>query len=292
MSAVLAVAEPQHGVITHSQLLELGLTAEAIRHRVRRGRLHPIRRGVYAVGTRRISRLARWMAAVLACGRGAVLSHESAAALWGIRPFGTDPIHISVPVGRNPRQAGVLTHRRAGLEPSDLTAHANIPVTSIVLTFVDVAATTGRAELEAAIGEADRRDLIDPEALRAALARFAGWPGVVQLRETLDRHTFTLTDSELERLFLPIARRAGLPRPLTQQYVNGFRVDFYWPELGLVIETDGLRYHRTASQQSADLRRDQIHAAAGLTVLRFSHAQVAYEPASVEATLRAVARRL
>ena len=119
-----------------------------------------------------------------------------------------------------------------------------------------------------------------------------GQPGVAVLRAVLDRRTFSLTDSELERRFGPIARRAGLPLPLTQRRVNGFRVDFYWPDLGLVVETDGLRYHRTPAQQTADLRRDQAHSAAGFTPLRFSHAQVTYESVYVESMLKDVAQRL
>jgi very-short-patch-repair endonuclease len=117
-------------------------------------------------------------------------------------------------------------------------------------------------------------------------------PGLGRLRRTLDRHTFRLTRSELERRFLPIARRAGLPRPLTRQWVNGYEVDFLWPDLGLVVETDGLRYHRTPAQQAVDRRRDQTHTAAGLTPLRFTHYEVRYELGHVEATLAAVARRL
>jgi very-short-patch-repair endonuclease len=105
----------------------------------------------------------------------------------------------------------------------------------------------------------------------------------------MDRRTFTLTDSELERRFLQLVRKAGLPQPLTQQRVNGYLVDFYWPELKLVVETDGLRYHRTATQQSRDRERDQAHVAAGLIALRFTHAQVRYDPARVVETLRAVA---
>lgn len=116
--------------------------------------------------------------------------------------------------------------------------------------------------------------------------------GVPALRALLDRRTFTLTDSQLERRFLRLVRGAGLPRPLTGQRVNGFKVDFYWPDLGLVVETDGLRYHRTATQQARDRRRDQAHAAAGLTPLRFTHAQVTFEPDDVEGTLIAVANRL
>jgi very-short-patch-repair endonuclease len=142
------------------------------------------------------------------------------------------------------------------------------------------------------VNEADVRGLCDPDALRAALEMLPRRGGKATLRTLLDRRTFRLTRSRLERLFLPIAERAGLPRPLTRQHVNGFEVDFSWPELGLVVETDGLRYHRTPQQQARDRLRDQAHAAAGLTCLRFTHDQVAYEPARVEATLSAVGRRL
>ena len=171
------------------------------------------------------------------------------------------------------------------------SAHRDgIPLTGIVLTLVDLATRLPPNEVERSIGEADKYDLIDPERLRAGLEEFAGVPGVEALRTTLDRRTFVLTDSELERLFLPLARRAGLPRPETRVYVNGFRVDFYWPDLGLVVEADSLRYHRTPAQQTEDARRDQVHTAASLRTLRFTHGQIAFEPGHVEAMLRAVAR--
>ena len=142
------------------------------------------------------------------------------------------------------------------------------------------------------MNEADKLGLVDPEALRVALERHRGQPGVAPLRALLDRRTFRLSDSELERWFRPLARAAGLPEPLTKQWVNGFEVDFYWPNLGLVVETDGLRYHRTPSQQARALRRDQAHTAAGLTSLRFSHEQIKFEPSYVRANLARVGRRL
>jgi len=150
----------------------------------------------------------------------------------------------------------------------------------------------GHADLERAVNEADRLDLVDPETLRGELERYGGRRGVARLRELLDRRTFRLTDSELERLFLPLASQAGLSAPLTRQRLNGFRVDFFWPRLRLVVETDGLRYHRTPAQQARDRLRDQAHLAAGFTPLRFTHAQVRYEPEYVRATLRKVTRRL
>jgi very-short-patch-repair endonuclease len=128
--------------------------------------------------------------------------------------------------------------------------------------------------------------------LRSHLAGLMGGRGVPRLRELLDRRTFTLTDSELERRFLPLTRKVGLPMPQTGRYVNGFRVDFYWPDLGLIVETDGLRYHRTLAQQARDRLRDQAHLAAGLTPLRFTHAQVRFSSGQVLSTLQAVASRL
>jgi very-short-patch-repair endonuclease len=141
------------------------------------------------------------------------------------------------------------------------------------------------------VNETDKLGLIDPEMLRSVVEDHRGVDGISALRAVLDRRTFTLTDSELERRFVRLVDRAGLPRPLTQQRVNGFRVDFFWPELGLVVETDGLRYHRTPAQQSRDRIRDQAHVAAGFTALRFTHAQVRFEPRQVISTLREVAER-
>src|SRR5918992_571525 len=287
-----ALAQRQHWVMARRQLLELGFSDPAIRHRVAKGRLHPVWPGVCAVGRPRPGRHGLWMAAVLACGPRAFLSHESAAALLEMVPGTPSPVHVSVPSGPCPcGNRGIRVHRRRGLKDG-VTRHLGIPVTSPALTLLDLAPRLSRDQLERAIGEADKRDPIDPESLRRELERFANRPGIAPLRETLDRHTFTLTDSELERRFLPIARQAGLSRPLTQQLVNGFRVDFYWPDLGLVVETDGLRYHRTPAQQAKDRLRDQAHAAAGLTPLRFVRAQVRYEPDHVCRTLAAVAARL
>ncbi|MGH2993007.1 MAG: DUF559 domain-containing protein [Solirubrobacterales bacterium] len=226
------------------------------------------------------------MAAVLSCGPRAVLSHGSAAALWEIGREMPGRIELSVPARARRRRSGIVAHRRAALTAEDVTEREGIPVTAPVCTMVDIAPRLGRRRLEAAINEADKRGLTDPEALRSAIADLSGRRGVAALRQTLERRTFVLTDSELERRFLPIARKAGLPVPQTQRMLNGFRVDFYWSDIGLVVETDGLRYHRTPAQQAADRVRDQAHTASGLTPLRFTHAQVQYEPAHVRATRR------
>jgi len=158
--------------------------------------------------------------------------------------------------------------------------------------MIDRATELTPNRLERMVNEADKHDLIDPETLRATLDDYAGEPGVRPLRTLLDRLTFRLSDTELEVLFRPIAVRAGLPTPLTKEMVNGFEVDFHWPELGLVVETDGWRYHRTASAQTRDALRDQTHTASGLTTLRFSHYQVAYESEHVLRILTKTAANL
>jgi very-short-patch-repair endonuclease len=292
LSDVLALASRQHGVVARAQLIELGMHPDAIRHRVHKGRLHSLRRGVYAVGRPQVGRYGVLMAAVLSHGPKAALSHETAAELWEIRPGRRGPIELCVPASARGCQSGTVVHRRARFGAGDVVRRHGIPVTTPVRTLVDLATRLNRDQLEGAINEADKRDLVDPEALRASLDGLARQPGVRVLREVLDRRTFTMTDTQLERLFLPIARRAGLARPETQRWLNGFRVDFYWPDLGLVVETDGLRYHRTPAEQARDRVRDQAHAAAGLTPLRFTRAQVRFEASHVCATLAAVAARL
>jgi hypothetical protein len=231
------------------------------------------------------------MGAVLACRLRVVLSHETAAALWRLCPERGNVIHVSGPRAQDHRHPGIVAHRRRTLAEADLTRRDNIPVTNPLRTLIDLATRLPAPALEAAINEADKLDLIEFSALPTALEVRRGQRGVAALRKILDRDEFMLTDSELERRFLPIAKRAGLGPPLTQQWVNGFRVDFYWPQLGLVVETDGLRYHRTPIEQRRDHLRDQAHILAGLTPLRFTHWQVRYDAMHVERTLRGIRTR-
>jgi very-short-patch-repair endonuclease len=290
-SRVWALAGRQHGVVARRQLLALGLSTRAIEHRLATGRLHRLWGGVYAVGRPDVSVHGHLMGAVLACGACAVVSHSSAAWLWGLG-VAMAKVHISVPAGRSPRRAGIEVHRRSVLGAEDVMRCHRIPVTGPVRTLVDIATHLHPDLLERAVNEADRLDLTKPEELRRAVEGMNRQPGSTALRRLLDRRTFTLTDSELERRFLALVRKAGMPGPETQRDVNGVKVDFYWPELGLVVETDGLRYHRTPAQQTKDRIRDQLHTAAGLVHLRFTHAQVTLEPEHVRSTLMTVARRL
>jgi very-short-patch-repair endonuclease len=286
------LARRQHGVVTRGQLLGHGLGPDAIKHRLAKGRLHRLWRGVYAVGRPEIDQQGRWMAAVLSCGPTALLSHRSAAVLWGIMRSraAPDDIDVVVPEGVFRCRRGIRLHRRSGLDPEHRREVAGIPVTDPISTLVDLSSCVPQGLLERAINEADRLDLVDPETLRVAIDLQPPRPGVALLRKVLSSET--LTDTGLERRFLTLARAAGLPKPETQVRVNSFRVDFYWPDLGLVVETDGWRYHRTPAEQATDRRRDQVHTAAGLTTLRFPEAQIRYEPHVVTRTLAAVADRL
>jgi hypothetical protein len=233
------------------------------------------------------------MAALLACGESAFLSHSSAAALWRIGVELPSRIELSLPSQSHREVPGLRIHRRPSLNPErDLTCEYGIPVTTPVQTLIDMSVRPDRTGVERMINEADKYNLVHPPELRAALDARVGEPGAARLRFILDRRTFRLTKEELERRFLPLAQKAGLPTPLTGRWVNEFEVDFFWPDLGLVVETDGLRYHRTPAEQPRDRLRDQTHTAAGLTPLRFTHEQVRYEPEHVLAVLRATARML
>jgi Protein of unknown function (DUF559) len=286
-----ALAGRQHGMLARRQLLALGFNAREIEHRVARGRLHPTMRGIYAVGWPRLTRERRWMAALLACGNGAALSHRSAGALWGIAREQRGRTDVSVIRRCEIRRPGLRVRGRPTLAPEHLASVDGIPVTAVVQTLVDLATELGETAIERAVNEADKRDLIDPEELRTAIDRHKGVPGSPLLRRILDRSTFRLSDSDLEILFRPIAAAAGLPAPITKRVVNGFEVDFYWPELGLVIETDGLRYHRTPSTQSRDAMRDRAHVLAGMFPLRFTHYEIKHSRRRVRAELvEAVAR--
>jgi len=284
-----ALACEQHGVIARSQLLGLGLTRKAIEHRIEIGRLHPLWRGVYAVGRPEVDQFGRWMAVTLSCGSEALLSHRSAAALWGLLND-TRSLEVVIPGNARRRRPGIRVHRRSGLAPSDRRVVHGIPVTDPTSTLVDLASCVPEWRVERAINEADRLDLAHPETLRAAIQALPPRPGMACMRRLLGCDA--LTDSGLERKFLAIAQATGLPQPETQAWVSGYRVDFYWPQLGLVAEADSWRYHRTAGQQATDHRRDQAHSAAGLTTLRFPEDQIRYRPDEVIGALVAVAGRL
>lgn len=289
---IWALVRRQHGAVARRQLLELGLSPRRIERRIASGRLHPVWRGVYAVGRPQLGRHGRWMAAVLACGPDAALSHGSAAVLWGFGAERRSLIEISVPARkRRSRLHGIQVHRRTEQILSDVAVHEGVPLTSPTRTLIDLATRLRPMQLERAVNEADKLDRVRTDVLHASLDDYRGQPGVAPLRELLNPLTFRLSDSKLEQLMRPLARAVGLPIPETKTWVNGYEVDFFWPELGIVVEADGLKYHRTASQQRRGLERDQTHLAAGMWPLRFSHWQIKHDPSHVQKVLRAAIAR-
>jgi very-short-patch-repair endonuclease len=285
-----ALARAQHWVITRRQLLAMGYTSRAIEIRIAKGRLHRVHAGVYAVGRASLAREGHFAAAVLACDDGAALSDHSAAEHWCmlLGPFA--PIHVSVPAASRGARPGIRVHRRTAFE---VTRHMGIRVTTAACTIVQLASSSmSDGRLERAMNEAVNRDLTDPDRLRETVAGMPHRRGAPRVLSILDRDTYAVTDSRLEQRLLRIVRAAGLPKPATQVRREGGRVDFYWPDLGLVVEADSLRFHRTPAQQLADRLRDQAHAAAGLVTLRFTHWQICFDADHVAATLVAVIRRL
>ncbi|HEY5332540.1 MAG TPA: type IV toxin-antitoxin system AbiEi family antitoxin domain-containing protein [Solirubrobacterales bacterium] len=274
----------QHGVVTRRQLLDLGMPPGRIRARLEGGQLHPLWAGVYAVGRPDVGPLGRFKAATLACGADAQLSHRSAAALWGLRAPTGGPVEVAVPSSTLRRRRGILLHRRARLGPPRFVR--GIPVIDPVSVLVDLAAESSREEVEDAVNEADRLDLIRAHRLRGALERQPRRPGLGRLKAILDSQTFSRAQNALERRFLAIVREGGLPPPVSQRRLGRHRVDFFWPDLGFVVETDSLRHHRTAAEQATDIGRDQAHARAGLRTLRFTHSQVFHRPDHVCAVLK------
>ncbi len=288
----LKLAARQHGIATRQQLLGLGYPPEAIQFLLSADRLHPLWRGVYAVGRPEVGDLGRWMAATLACGPHSALSHLSAANLFGISDRQPDRIEITVPATVRRRRRGIQVHRSSTfLIAAVTTRRAGIPVTTPLRTLVDLATVLDRKPLERAINRADQSRLLTVPALRRGLEQLAARPGVLTLREIVDPATFARTRSDLERRLLDLALGVGLPMPETNVRVDGFEVDFYWRDLDLVVETDGLTYHRTPAAQARDRERDHAHLIAGRTCLRFTHHQVRHDRGRTRTKLLAAVER-
>ncbi len=286
---IALLATRQHGVVSRGQLVALGLSGRAIEHRLARGRLHLAHRGVYFVGHPVEAPLARETAALFACGDGAVLSHTSAATLWGIRRPDEDRSEINVTVtggSRRRRRIGLAIHVVAALEPSEVDVRHGLTVTSPVRTLVDLASVLDQRDLARCLEEAQIRRLLRRERLRESLDRRRGARGTRMLRELLNvGENPSLTRSEAERLLLDLVRAARLPRPETNVRVGGYEIDALWSQERLAVEVDGYAYHRTRAAFERDRRRDADLQAAGLRVMRITWLQLTNERDSVVARL-------
>lgn len=270
-AAIRAVAEAQGGVIGTRQLRALGLTRSAIRHRVAKGRIVPIHDGVYALGHRALTRHGRWIAAVLACGPGAVLSHRDAAALWGIRNDNRARIEVTTPTHRIGPPSLIVHHAR--LPADERTVRHGIPVTSLFRTFLDLTRVTGEDEVRKAMNEAERQGLGDTLPFTTFLQRHERHPGTAKLRAI--RPTTRLTRSQLEDAFLTYCTKHALPLPQTNTTVLGYEVDALWPEHRLAAELDGYEFHRTRIDLVDDHTKDQDLQAAGVMITRVNEEHLA-----------------
>ena len=249
-------------------------------------------RGVYAVGHRALAPHARWLAAVLACGPDAVLSHRSAAALWDLRPTARAPVDVIAPRSRH-RRPGIDLHLSRCLEPEHRTEHKRIPCTTVARTLVDLASVLDTTGIERAWRRAGMLALLDVHAVQDALSNGHGRRGTATVRTLLaESGPDHVTRSELEERFLALCRNAPLPLPEVNARVtaNGttYEVDFLWRARGLVAETDGWGPHRTRDAFESDRRRDADLLVAGLRVVRFTWHLVTEEAHTVAATLRAL----
>jgi hypothetical protein len=286
---IAALAARQHGVVSRRQLRALGVDDSAVAYRVRVGRLHRLHVGVYAVGHVAVGRRGRWLAAVLACGDGAVLSHAAAGALWGLRPSAAARIDVTVATAAGRNDPTLRPHRSA-LPAGETTALHGIPVTTPARTILDLAATLQRRPLERLLDTAENTRLTDVAILDALARAHPRHRGAKRLREALHTHTpgSTLTRSELEERFLALCDAAGIDRPLVNHHVAGRERDFVFPSRRLVIETDSWRHHQSRQAFEDDRHRDATLLRAGYRTLRVTHRWLTTEPGEVVATLRAV----
>jgi very-short-patch-repair endonuclease len=295
---IAELAERQHGLITLSQLQLLGLGRSGVSRRARNGRLHRVHRGVYAVGRPHLTQQGHWMAAVLACGPQAVLSHRSAAALHGLRADNRPKSDVTLPGNAVRPRPGIEGHRSTTLEAADVTMVDGIPCTTVARTLVDLGDVLDHRAVERAVDQAEVLRLFDGRAVKEVLARAGRRKGAGILRAVLDRYEQpTLTEEGIEEAFLTLCRKASLPSPAVKAWITlddgvAYEPDFMWHKHRLIAETDGRDVHTTRKAFEHDRLRDQRLTLAGFTVVRFTWRQISDEPRSVAEALRTLLARL
>jgi very-short-patch-repair endonuclease len=281
-SAIAAIAGPQHGVITREQLLGLGLTDGAILYRLKIGRLHRLHNGVYAVGHRPVSPFAHALAAVLACGPGAALSHGSAATLWGITSQWHTPLEVTAQSAR--RRSGLGIHRSRTLTPRDVTRHYDIPAR----TLLDNTPRLADKDLARAVNELRLAGYLKLGDVTELLTRHAPTRAGNRLRGHVAHPERAPTRSEFEDAFLPFVERYHLPEPQVNTRVAGHEADIFFPEHKLVVELDSWEYHSDRAQFESDRDRDPDLLAAGIATVRLTWERFSLRPAREAARLQAI----
>ncbi|HEX5610688.1 MAG TPA: type IV toxin-antitoxin system AbiEi family antitoxin domain-containing protein [Solirubrobacterales bacterium] len=287
------LAERQYGLVTAGQLRRLGFSSSAIGRACAARRLHRVHQGIYAVGHAVLSPHARCLAATLACGNGAVLSHESAAWLWGLRANCAATVAITV-ASRGHSRKGMRVHYVSGLDERERANFERIPVTSVARTLLDLAArASARAtrgagwELERAIERAERLGQLDLDDVDEMLARRRGRRGTRVLREGLTIYRDpAFSRSRAELAFLDLVRGAGLTRPALNTFVAGMEIDAYWEAERFAVEIDGWEAHRTRAAFERDPVRQEDLKLAGIDSIRITARRIEREPKQVAKRLR------
>jgi very-short-patch-repair endonuclease len=277
---IAQLAHRQHGVVGRRQLMDAGAAAHVIQHRIRTGRLHAIHQGVYAVGHRILTNRGRWMAATLAAGPSAVLSHRAAGALLGIRSF--EGLEVTATAYK--ARPGITVHT-SSLSDDEVTAVDGIPVTGVSRTLLDLAAVLRPHQLAQAINEVEVQGLTDVLSVDDLLVRYPRRPGGPVIRAILETGP-AMTQSELEALFLAFIRRHRLPEPVVNVLVRGFQCDFVWRDHRVMVELDGHSFHRSRAAFERDRGRDRALHADGWRVIRVTWRQLHEDPEALAADLR------
>jgi len=254
--------------VTHGQLLALGMSRDAIKGAVARGALIRRHRGVYAVGHLSLPPFADEIAAVLAIGGGAIVSHQPAGALWGIHRDWVGDVHITVVERKIPSRKGIVVHCVNTLDPRDTTHRHGIPVTTVARTLIDLAAVLDDRDFEQAFDQALAHKLVTLPRLEAAIARAPNARGIARLRTLIDAERGGVSRSWAERRLLELIREAGLPEPERNVKLGDWTVDMLWREQNLVVEVDGIQFHGTRWRIERDSRKDAYLASQKLNVLR------------------------
>lgn len=282
------LAAAQQGVVSHAQLMDLGYSTGAIARALEAKRLHRLHRGAYALGHTEVSRHGLCLAAVLSCGDEAVVSHESAAWLWGLSARWPSPPHVTTPIRGHSRRT-IRLHHSTILEEEDRTILERVPTTAVARTFLDLSISSSQGRVESMLERAERLGLLDIGAIDFLIARSGRHPGRKRLLvATAIYRDPAMTRARTERLFIALVRRAGLPRPAINYFIAGHEIDAYWERERFAVELDGYATHGTRAAFERDPVRIERLKLAGIDAIRITARRIEREPDQVAVTLRSL----